>query len=133
MSNSLAVPQTVACRVPLTMGFPRWEYWRGCWTLLQGILLTPGLNLRLLCLLHWQADSLPPSHLGRPGKPLLSLVHIQLYLLSTWLVLWKELYPFQNSYVEALFPSGVVIGDGDFGRSLCLDEVMRLVMGLVPL
>lgn len=38
-----------------------------------------------------------------------------------------------NSYVEALFPSGVVIGGGDFGRSLCLDEVMRLVMGLVPL
>ena len=31
--------------------------------LLQGILLSQGLNLHLL---HWQVDSLPPSHLGRP-------------------------------------------------------------------
>ena len=31
--------------------------------LLQWIFLTQGLNL---CLLHWQADSLPLSHLGNP-------------------------------------------------------------------
>ena len=31
----------------------------GCHALLQGIFLTQGLNLRLLCLLHWQAGSLP--------------------------------------------------------------------------
>ena len=31
----------------------------GCHALLQGIILTQGLNLCLLCLLHWQADSLP--------------------------------------------------------------------------
>ena len=30
------------------------------------ILLTQGLNLSLLCLLHWQMGSLP---LGPPGKP----------------------------------------------------------------
>ena len=30
----------------------------GCHFLLQGILLTQGLNLRLLHFLHWQADSL---------------------------------------------------------------------------
>ena len=35
--------------------------------LLQGIFLTQGLNLRLLCLLHQQAGSLP---LVPPGKPL---------------------------------------------------------------
>ena len=29
----------------------------GC--LLQGMFLTQGLNIHLLCLLHWQADSLP--------------------------------------------------------------------------
>ena len=34
----------------------------GCNFLLQGILLTQGLNPPLLCLLHWQADSLPLSH-----------------------------------------------------------------------
>ena len=36
--------------------------------LFQGIFPTQGLNLRFLCLLNWQADSLPLSHLGNPGK-----------------------------------------------------------------
>ena len=31
----------------------------GCHALLQGILPTQGSNLPLLCLLHWQAGSLP--------------------------------------------------------------------------
>ena len=35
----------------------------GCHFLLQGIFLTQGSNL---CLLHWQAHSLPLSHLGSP-------------------------------------------------------------------
>ena len=39
----------------------------GCHFLLQGIFLTQGLNLYLLCLLHWQADSLPLRHLGSPA------------------------------------------------------------------
>ena len=33
-------------------------------SLLQGIFLTQGSNLSLLCLLHWQADSLSLCHLG---------------------------------------------------------------------
>ena len=33
----------------------------GCRALLQGIFLTQGSNLRLLCLLHWQVSSLPPA------------------------------------------------------------------------
>ena len=37
----------------------------GCHFLLQGIFLTQGLNLWLLHLLHWQADSLPLHHVGR--------------------------------------------------------------------
>ena len=43
-----------------------------CHALLQGIFLTQGLNLHLLCLLHWHAGSLP---LVLPGK-LLSLVTV---------------------------------------------------------
>ena len=42
----------------------------GCHFLLQGIFLTQGLNLHLLCLLHWKADSLqlvPPR--PRPNEP----------------------------------------------------------------
>ena len=37
----------------------------GCHALLQGIFLTQGLNLSLLCLLHWQVDSSPTAP---PGK-----------------------------------------------------------------
>ena len=48
---------TVAHQAPLSMGFSRQEYWSGCHSLLQGIFLTQGSNLHLLCLLHWQADS----------------------------------------------------------------------------
>ena len=38
----------------------------GCFALLQGIFPTQGSNPYLLCLLHWQADSLP---LAPPGEP----------------------------------------------------------------
>ena len=38
----------------------------GCHALLQGLFPTQGLNLCLVCLLHWQADSIP---LEPPGKP----------------------------------------------------------------
>ena len=36
--------------------------------LFQGIFLTQGLKLHLLRRLHWQADSLPPSHLRIPRR-----------------------------------------------------------------
>ena len=38
----------------------------GCHALLQRILLTQGSNPPILCLLYWQAGSLP---LDPPGKP----------------------------------------------------------------
>ena len=38
----------------------------GCHFLLQGIFPTKGSNLSFLSLLHWQADSLTPSHLENP-------------------------------------------------------------------
>ena len=47
------------CQAPLPLKFPRQEYGAGCRFLLQGIFLTQGSNLCLLCLLHWQAVSLP--------------------------------------------------------------------------
>ena len=37
MSDSFATPWTAACQAPLSMGFPRQEYWSGCHFLLQGI------------------------------------------------------------------------------------------------
>ena len=53
---------TVASQAPLSMGFSRQEV--GCYFFLQRIFLTQGLSPHLLCLLHWQANSLPLSHLG---------------------------------------------------------------------
>ena len=61
-------PEAVACQAPLSMRFPRSYYWRitgvGCHFLLQGIFPTQESKLCLLCLLHWQVDSLPLCHLG---------------------------------------------------------------------
>ena len=43
----------------------------GCHALLQGIFPTQGLNLHLLCLLHWQAGPLP---LAPPGKTIFIII-----------------------------------------------------------
>ena len=58
---TLATPRAAARQAPLSMGFSRQEYRVGCHFLVQGIFPNQGLNS---CLLHWQADSLPLSHLG---------------------------------------------------------------------
>ena len=56
----------------------------GCRFLLKGIFLTPGSNLHLLCLLHWQARSLPLLP-PRPQK----LYDKAFYLtLIMYLVIW---------------------------------------------
>ena len=57
---------TVAQQAPLSMGFPKQEYWSGLPLPSPGDLPHPGSNPRLLCLLHWQAGSLPQAP---PGKP----------------------------------------------------------------
>ena len=49
--------------------FPGKNTEASCHFLLQGLFLTQRLNLHLLSLLHWQADSLP---LGSPRKPIIS-------------------------------------------------------------
>ena len=62
----------------------------GCHILLQGIFSTQELNLCLLHLLHWQADSLPLHPLGSPGTPECACIlgcfsHVQL-LVILWTV-----------------------------------------------
>ena len=56
-------PRSVARQALQSMGFPRQEYWTGCHFIPQGVLPSQGSNQHLL---HWQADSLPLSHQGRP-------------------------------------------------------------------
>ena len=50
---------TVACQVPLPMGFSSNNPGVGYHFLLQGIFPIQGSNLSLLCLLPWQVGSLP--------------------------------------------------------------------------
>ena len=58
---------TVACWVPLSRGFSTQKYRNGLSFPTPGDLPNPGMKPVLLCLLHWQAGSLP---LASPGKPL---------------------------------------------------------------
>ena len=66
VSNSLWLPCTVPTR-KFPWNSPGKNTAVGCHSLLQGIFLTQGWNLSLLCLLHWQMDSLS---LAPPGKPI---------------------------------------------------------------
>ena len=68
-----STPWTIACQAPLSVGFSRKEYWSGLPFPPPGDLPDQGWNPRLLCLLHWQVDSLPLSHLGSPWYLLLFL------------------------------------------------------------
>ena len=56
---------TVACQIPLSIGFPSMNTGVGCRALLQGVFPTQRSNPHLLGLLHQQACSL----LAPPGKP----------------------------------------------------------------
>ena len=58
-------PHGLAPQTPCPWDFPSKNTGLGCHFLLQGIFPTQGLNLHLLCLLHWQANSFPLSHLKR--------------------------------------------------------------------
>ena len=60
MFNS-GIPWTVAPQAPLSMGFPRKEYWSGLPTPFPGDLHNPGV--KPICPVL-QADSLPLSHQG---------------------------------------------------------------------
>ena len=58
------IPWIVAHQTLCPWNFPGKNTGVGYHFLLQGIFSTQGLNLRLLCFLHWQVDSLPLDLLG---------------------------------------------------------------------
>ena len=62
VSDSFETPRRVACRA-LLPNSPGKNTGVGCYALLQGIFPTQRSNL---CLLLWQANSLPLNHLGSP-------------------------------------------------------------------
>ena len=63
VSNSFAIPWSVAHQVPLSMGFFRQEYWSGLPFLVPGDLPDPGIKPRFPAL---QTDSLPLNYLESP-------------------------------------------------------------------
>ena len=64
MSDSLRLHGLSPARLLCPWEFPGKKSGASCCFLLQGIFLILGSNLHLLCLQHWQADSLPLCHLG---------------------------------------------------------------------
>ena len=66
MSDS-AVPETIACQAPLSIGLPRREYWVGSHSLLQRSFPTQGLNP---CILHCRRILYPLCHLGSSLNPM---------------------------------------------------------------
>ena len=51
----------------------------GYHSLLQGIVLNQGSNPCLLCLLHWQAGSLPVAPLGKPKDGIVYYFNLETY------------------------------------------------------
>ena len=69
VSNSFAIPWTVAHQTPPSTGLSRQEYWSGLPFPTPGIFLTQRSNPCLLRLLRWQDGGTLP--LALPGKPTL--------------------------------------------------------------
>ena len=65
VSDSLRPHESQHTRLLCSWNLPGKNTGVGCHFLFQGIFPTQGSNLRLLCLLHWQADSLPLASLGK--------------------------------------------------------------------
>ena len=59
---TFVTPWTVGCQAPLSMGFPRQEYWSGLQFPSPGDLPDPGTEPRSAL----QADSSPSEPLGKP-------------------------------------------------------------------
>ena len=81
-----ATPLTIAHWNLYPWNFPGKDTSEGWHFLLQGIFPIQGLNLHLLCLLHWHVGSL----LAEPGEaPIHCLPALFAYTHWTWLVQWK--------------------------------------------
>ena len=87
---------TVAARLLCPWDSPGKNTGVGCHALLQGIFPTQGSNHYFLCLLHWQAGSLP---LAPPGKPLISPYANTKYVIltSSWMMVMVMIMIYSNS------------------------------------
>ena len=72
VSDSLGRHGLQPASLPCPWDFSGRNTWVGCHFLLQGIFPTQWLKLHLSCLLPWEVNSLPLSHLGSPGNAIWS-------------------------------------------------------------
>ena len=103
---------TIACQVPLSMGFPRQEYWSGLPFPPPGDLPNPGIESNSPVVPSCQADSLPLSHLGNPFNRFVvqSLSHVWLFV-TPWTAacqaslstIFQSLLKFMS--IESVIPS----------------------------
>ena len=82
-------PRTVARQVPPSMEFSGQEYWSGLPWPPPGNVPNPGINPHLLCLLNWQANSLPLSYWEAQTQPL-DFTEINLEPMFTWVLILKS-------------------------------------------
>ena len=105
-------PWTVARQAPLSMGFPRQEYWSGLPFPPPGILLTQGWNPHLLhcrwslALQAFSCISLPAE---LPGKPILRCTFFKVYSFHSGSFCMCPVYDTYSCYIfllsENLFPT----------------------------
>ena len=117
-----AAPCTVTCWALLSIEISRQEEWSGLPLLLQRIIPTQGLNLHLLCLLHWQGDYLPRHHRGSLVNyvfkaPSPTTVDIQSYCESGFQSTRKCRLPRWLSSKESTSNAGVAGSVSGFERS----------------
>ena len=80
---------TVAHQAPLSMGFPRQEYWSGLPCPSPGDLPSPGMNPYLLCLIHWRQILYP---LSNQGSYILVINSYQIHYLQTFSLILQSFF-----------------------------------------
>ena len=100
---TLVTPWTVVCQAPLSIEFPRQEYWSGLPFPSAGDLPFPGIELRSPAL---QADSLLPELKGKPSQSIYSplfLCIVHLRRLSYVSLLFNFLIYCTVNYITLLY------------------------------
>ena len=97
MSDSLWSHELQATGLLCPWDFPGKNSGVGCHALLQGIFPSQGSNSSLLHLQHWQAGSLPHSHLGSPHT------YIHIVVVYSWVVSDSFATPWTVAHQVPLF------------------------------
>ena len=116
----------------------------GCHALFQGIFLTQGLNPSLLCLLHWQAGSLPlvpPGKLHSYHSSCISKLSSLCFIFRWPQPVWPDnkhsfprLYPIPEAYQRHRKATGGEFcqGPGTKGRSTCIMPSQLIQISSTP-